>query len=77
MKMNEKLKPCPLCGGEAEYYEERIYRVPFMNLWWNGVKCVECGCAIVNADKSKCPNDVMKLWNRRVTNEHSDRLSSV
>lgn len=41
--MDLSLKPCPFCGGDAEYIEERIYRIPFNNLPWRGVKCRNCG----------------------------------
>lgn len=62
---NYTLKPCPFCGGEAEYFEERIYYVPFRNLPWKGVKCTNCGGAYIDTDINKCPNDVKNAWNKR------------
>lgn len=58
------LKPCPFCGAEAEYFEERIYYVPFRNLPWKGVKCTNCGGAYIDTDINKCPNDVKDAWNK-------------
>lgn len=36
--MSEKLKPCPFCGGEAEY--ERFNNPKT----WFTVRCSRCGC---------------------------------
>lgn len=58
-----ELKPCPFCGGEAEYFEERIYIMN--NAFLMGVKCKDCGGAYMDADKKKCPNDMFRAWNRR------------
>lgn len=69
--MDKELKPCPFCGGKAEYFEERIYFVPFRNVPWKGVRCTNCGCVIIDTDKNKCPNDVMNIWNRRYGDENN------
>lgn len=61
-----KLKPCPFCGEEAEYFEERIFIMN--NAFLMGVKCINCGGAYMTSDKDLCPNDVYKAWNRRVNN---------
>ena len=58
------LKPCPFCGGEAEYFDERI--IIFNNAFLMGIKCAQCGGAILDNDKSHCPNDVFRAWNRRL-----------
>lgn len=58
-----ELKPCPFCGGEATYFEERIFIMN--NAFIQGVKCKKCGGAYMDADKEKCPNDVFEKWNRR------------
>ena len=65
----EELKPCPFCGGEAEYFSERIYSIPLRNVSWDGIKCTKCGAAYINTDKTKCPNDIYKAWNRRTEND--------
>jgi len=59
------LKPCPFCGGDAEYWEERIYRIPFNNLSWKGVKCRKCGGAYISTDINHCAIDVYEGWNKR------------
>ena len=62
-----ELKPCPFCGGNAEYFEERIFIMN--NAFLMGVKCKNCGGAYFDANKNHCPNDVFKTWNRRTDNE--------
>ena len=64
-----ELKPCPFCGGEAEYFDERIYIMN--NAFLMGVKCKKCGGAIFDSDKAHCPNDVFNAWNRRADNATS------
>ena len=60
--MNNKLKPCPFCGGEAKY----ITYYPFDGYQRESptyiIKCEECG-AEVNDNKKE---SVIELWNRRV-----------
>lgn len=59
-----KLKPCPFCGSTSvEYFEERIFIMNNASLI--GVKCNNCGAAVMTADKERCPNDVFEMWNRR------------
>lgn len=58
-----ELKPCPFCGGEAEYFEERIFIMN--NAFLMGVKCKECGGAYMDSNIKHCPNDVFKKWNTR------------
>lgn len=58
-----KLKPCPFCGGEGEYFEERIFIMN--NAFLMGVKCKKCGGAYMDANEDHCPNDVYKAWNQR------------
>ena len=66
----DELKPCPFCGGEAEYFEERIFCVPLRNVPWKGVRCTKCGGAYISADIHTCLNDMRDAWNRRVTDEN-------
>lgn len=64
--MSEELKPCPFCGStEVQYFGERIYSIPLINVSWDGIKCMKCGAAYINTDKTKCPNDICEAWNRR------------
>lgn len=58
-----KLRQCPFCGGEAEYFEERIRIMG--NAFLMGVKCTRCGGAYMTSDEKLCPNDVYKAWNTR------------
>lgn len=68
MAPENKMKPCPFCGGEAEYFEERIFVSPLRNVSWKGVKCKRCGGSYIDANPNTCPNDMIKAWNRRVDN---------
>ena len=69
--MNEKLKPCPFCGGQPKIYDiVRRYvddepGVPPRKRW--KVMCgarVDC-CAILNDYAS--PQEAAQAWNRRFT----------
>ena len=56
--MNE-LKPCPFCGGKADFEEiERYYG----DISWT-VMCTQCGARIGVHSVDK--NDVAEEWNRR------------
>lgn len=64
-----ELKPCPFCGGEAEY----VYRAGILiaALCPVVVKCKECGAvtAYVDASTEYCAKDkAAELWNRRTEN---------
>ena len=59
------LKPCPFCGGKADYFEERLFYVPLRSVSWKGVKCQNCGGAYIDADENKSPIDVYEAWNKR------------
>jgi Lar family restriction alleviation protein len=65
---NEKLKPCPFCGGEAEVKRGEIWlyngnRYDPMN--WNGwiVSCKNCNHIEEGVEKS----EAIAAWNRRET----------
>jgi Lar family restriction alleviation protein len=82
---NEKLLPCPFCGGEAELVKRTLY----LDHGYY-VKCKECHCRshyiLVNhpvmtangLDESTRYTDLqarqktINNWNRRTTNERSD-----
>lgn len=69
-RMNEELKPCPFCGGEAVVHVE------------NGVKviCRDCGVSskyLVDGYSQGRPygisiETVIKMWNRRVADKVHD-----
>lgn len=55
--MNDELKPCPFCGGEADHsFGEKGDGTP-----WPYVECVECGA-------STEPD----VWNRRTPTPSTD-----
>lgn len=58
-----ELKPCPFCGGKADYFADRIFCMN--NAFLQGIKCKKCGGAYFDADKRKCPNDMVNGWNKR------------
>ena len=55
----EKLKPCPFCGGEASVYETGyMYSAPQYYIC-----CDECGSGIAVFNTEQ---DAIEAWNRRV-----------
>lgn len=53
--MNDELKPCPFCGGKAE----------FEYYWWGEsltIKCTNCGAS---TDTYCYDNEAMDAWNKR------------
>ena len=54
--MNFELKPCPFCGGEAEFFEDEFF-------CRYSVVCTECGAG---TDTYGVERDAMDAWNRRV-----------
>ena len=59
----EKLKPCPFCGGEAE--------LEINGLYWD-VNCKRC---LANVGAYKCYNkkQAIEAWNRRYKEQDDDR----
>ena len=55
---NKELKPCPFCGGEAEYkiFNDTCYK----NNWYSMVHCNKCG-TIMQGDY----NEAIEKWNTR------------
>ena len=64
----EKLKPCPFCGGKAELYESEAYNlkteVKEKNIRWF-VMCKQCTALTCGALKKKA----IEAWNRRTNDE--------
>ena len=56
MKSAWDLKPCPFCGGEAEYESERV------SCW---IECSKCGAKSGYAFVAY-PQEAVEAWNERV-----------
>lgn len=62
-----ELKPCPLCGGEADYKTDVDYR-------YIRVQCLDCGCTTsqylidVLCDNKFGEDWAKERWNRRADN---------
>lgn len=57
--LNEELKPCPFCGGDAKNYKEGFYAAY--------VTCLNCGvdmCATTEAD-------AIERWNNRAPTQEA------
>lgn len=57
---NDRLKPCPFCGGEATFDHD--------DNGWNWIECLACG-ASTNARVSAmddCKPLLLEQWNKRV-----------
>lgn len=58
LTMDNNLKPCPLCGGEAELHDSQ--RNPRVPMWW--VRCKLCGAtSATHSTKEKA----VAAWNWR------------
>ena len=62
--MNNKLKPCPFCGGEAEMGTE--YNDPFE---CGAIKCINCGAMIEFGSGGELRFKGIEAWNRRAKDE--------
>ena len=70
MMTNEKLKPCPLCGGEAEQDDWRNNEHMFYGTGWIG--CRKCRCFINYTGKDRGKEEAIAAWNRRANDEQTD-----
>lgn len=52
---NTKLKPCPFCGGEAEYLNNNKFNMLCV------VMCKRCGAIIAKVKK----HTAIEAWNKR------------
>lgn len=62
--MNEELKPCPFCGGEAEVIKLENYHTQSYRYF---VTCRVCGAEIPRISRSR--QQAKSVWNRRADNE--------
>jgi Lar family restriction alleviation protein len=69
--MNEILKPCPFCGGDAQYDE--LLREDIMIYW---VECSEC--TDTNIDVSSTKEIAAEKWNTRpIEDELNARIAEL
>ena len=54
--MNDELKPCPFCGGKAEFFEDEFF-------CRYSVVCTECGARTYTYGVEQ---DAMDAWNWRI-----------
>ena len=66
MSEQEKLKPCPFCGGEAEMSVDGGNHGYTPDIYY--VKCKHCGAQIrkVSDNYYDLSNAVVNAWNNRV-----------
>lgn len=63
--MNNELKPCPFCGGEAN-----LIRRNFKNGFYpsGGTYYVHCKACLITTQPRRKIADVVDVWNRRINN---------
>jgi len=75
--MNEKLKPCPFCGGDAKYEHDTykdsngFIKAPIES--YEFVKCTTCGAEIFEDDQDvlyEYDSVVIDKWNSRITDNN-------
>jgi len=72
--MKDCLKPCPFCGGEAEYLEEEILQGQYYYIDYVSIVCQTCGastnkfCKTAKGNENYGKEKVTKRWNRRINN---------
>lgn len=54
--MNDKLKPCPFCGGKAKLFEDKDYQI-------YSVTCTECDAG---TNAYGIEQDAIDAWNGRI-----------
>ena len=72
--MQNELKPCPFCNGEAKLLQTReCWGMGMFDYEWY-VECSQCGVKgkeaseFHNKTKEECISEVTEKWNRRVDN---------
>lgn len=69
--MNEELKPCPFCGGEAEII---IFSVEYGTVT---VGCTNEECDITMGKAFFTDKEAIQHWNRRVNKALSEILETI
>lgn len=65
IKVSEKLKPCPFCGGKA------VITAPLEGLTGYGVRCEYWGCCEKFSDQDDEDLDnIVRKWNKRLGEEN-------
>ena len=68
--MMAELKPCPFCGGEAEFVGDT-----------QTIKCKNCGGAFIVTNPLISRLEVKEAWNRRVpqtvVNQNGENCTSI
>lgn len=68
--MNEKLKPCPFCRGEAD----AMYTYSVADCKFYIVKCLQCG---IETPFKHTEEEAIKTWNTRTLTEDQKRAEEV
>lgn len=63
--MNDVLKPCPLCGGQANVIEHRFHGLDSSY----GLQCKKCKAETYQFYESE--EKAIEAWNRRAGDEYS------
>lgn len=63
----EKLKPCPFCGGKADFHEYEISPI----FWLIRFRCFRCAAEITlhgvtDKNSKDIQKDMLKAWNTSV-----------
>ena len=61
--MQNELKPCPFCGGEANLIKRNLKTGFFPS---GGTYYVHCKSCLISTQPRKHKEDVIDIWNRRV-----------
>lgn len=61
-KANEKLKPCPFCGGRAEICYDEYITIPLY-----GVICTACRAKVPDFNYFMKESDAVESWNHCAT----------
>lgn len=65
MTMENKLKPCPFCGGEAEIMRLKTLNIdPSKIMPYYICGCPNCGCWF-NTDEFHTEEEAVVMWNTR------------
>lgn len=59
MTNKPEIKPCPFCGGEAEFYPNYIEGEE------NWVECCNAKCQATNGYVRRTPEEALSAWNTR------------